>query len=430
MDTLLSVRIIGGPFPVVVWALAAILLVLLLVRRPTPRWLLTAVIGILSGAVVALAIYLPLTLSHALGAALPLEVLLWLMATLAAVGLAIASLWGARWWRRVIAVIAIPVFATAGGLGINAFYGIDHTVADLFGIVVSNPVDLPDTGDASDDEDDTPLYERWEPPADMPAQGSVGTVTIPGATSGFEARDAGLYLPPAALASNAPALPLLVFMMGYPGTPDPTELIPALDELAQENKGLAPIVIIADQIGSGLDPACADSAAYGDAETYIRTDVVNWATANLHITTDPASWVMGGYSSGGVCAVKYTALEPDRWRNLLAVSPEEFPGVEYADRILDAVYGGDDAAFEASKPAAILAAGAGSYAAVTAIFTTGSDDDEFGPGTRRLADAAKDAGMNVTLIEIAGAGHTGDALPQGFAQGLSALYPVLGLRAP
>lgn len=429
VDAILELRIIDGPVPVIVYALAVACVLYLLIRPPTVRWILTASIGILSGAALGVALYLFVDRTKILGASIPIDVLLWLMGTLAAIGLAIVNLWNSRWWRKVVAGVSIPVFALAGSVGINAVYGVDNTVADVLGVVVSKPIDLP-TPRPTQTQDARPLYETWTPPADMPAAGTIGTVTIPGTTSGFTARDAGIYLPPAALVQDAPALPLLVFMLGYPGTPDPGLVVPVLDAFAAAHDGLAPIVIVADQIGDGLDPACADSQAYGYAETYIREDVPAWARQNLHIQTDPQGWSIGGYSSGGVCAVKYAALDPTQWRTLLAVSPEEFPGVEYADRTLQAAYGGDQAAFDAAKPAAILAANTGRFAGVTAAFTTGEEDGEFGPGTRRLADAAQAAGMDMTLIVIPGAGHTGSALGDGLAAALAQVAPALGLAPP
>lgn len=430
MEALLQIQILGGPVPIVVFALAAVCALYLLLRRPTRRRLLNSAIGLLAGTAVALGVYALANRTKAFGGDLTLEVLGLLIATCAAIGLAIVNLWDSRWWRKVVAAVSIPVFALAGGIGINAFYGLDKTVADALGIVVSKPIDLPnaDTGDAP--PPDRPLYESWQPPADMPAQGKVGTVTIPGAASGFQARQAGLYLPPAAQVKNPPLLPVMVFMLGYPGTPNPEMITPTLDRFAAEHRGLAPIVIIADQIGNGRDPACADSSTYGNAETYIRKDVPAWIRQNLHVGTQPKGWVLGGYSNGGVCAVKYTALDPAAWGTLVAVSPEEFPGVEYADRVRADVYGGDAAAFEADKPAAILARNTGRYAGVTAAVTTGTEDGGFGPGTRRLADAATAAGMNVTLTEIPGAGHTGDALALGLAAGLNTVAPSLGLAPP
>ena len=65
----------------------------LLIRRVTPRWLLTAVIGIGAGAIIGVGAFLIANALNAFGSPLPLEVGLWAGATLAGVGLAVVSLW-------------------------------------------------------------------------------------------------------------------------------------------------------------------------------------------------------------------------------------------------------------------------------------------------------------------------------------------------
>ena len=42
---------------------------------------------------------------------------------------------------------------------------------------------------------------------------------------------------------------------------------------------------------------------------------------------------------------------------------------------------------------------------------------------------ARKVGMTVTRYDVPGAGHTGDALKGGLAEGFTVLYPVLGLSA-
>ena len=68
----------------------------------------------------------------------------------------------------------------------------------------------------------------------MPAVSRNGPVIIPATVSGFRARDAHLYLPPAVLVPNPPELPVLVMMMGLPGGPDQDRsAVRELNSLAQ-----------------------------------------------------------------------------------------------------------------------------------------------------------------------------------------------------
>lgn len=140
---------------------------------------------------------------------------------------------------------------------------------------------------------------------------------IPGTLSGFTARPAGIYLPPAALVDSPPALPLVVMMMGQPEDPDPRFAAESLNEFAAQNRGLAPIIIVADQLGNSLvDDLCLDTARFGNAETYINKDVVDWARSNLNVIGDARHWTVAGYSHGGQCAISFGAKYPEIWGNI------------------------------------------------------------------------------------------------------------------
>jgi pimeloyl-ACP methyl ester carboxylesterase len=423
-----GIAIIDGPLPWVVYAIALALFLVLLIREPTRRRVLTALLALLIGALVGLGIGLLADATDVFGDALPTPVLWWAAATFAAIGLAIANLWRSPLWRKIAALVGIVVFAIAGTIGINAVYGLNPTLGSLFGVVDDNPIVVPtSTATAAAG----PLSETFTPPADMPAKGQQGTQVIPATASGFTARAAGIYLPPAALVPNAPPLPLVIMMMGHPGNPDPSYIAGVLDDFAAKNKGLAPIVVVPDQLGpDGNDPACADSTAYGNAETYVTKDVVEWATQNLHIMQDPKYWVIAGYSNGGGCAVKYLAKYPQQWKNLIDVSGEPFPGSEDADSVTSTIYGGDTAAFEAAKPINIMkAAPPGTYDGMTAVFTAGAQDPTYIQAAEDVSSEAQAVGMSVTYYEVPGAGHTGDALPDGLQEGFTVMYPVLGLSA-
>ncbi|MFE1663741.1 alpha/beta hydrolase-fold protein [Microbacterium sp. P02] len=429
MDALWQLPVIEGPVPSIVYAVGIVLVAVLLFRRVTPRWLLTAVLGIGLGALVGFGIFFLANVSGAFGDALPPEVGVWATIAFAGIGLAVVSLWSSPVWRKIVAAFAILWFAIVGMIGVNAFYGLNPTLGSIFGVSSDNPIAIPTPNPSTTASG--PLYASWTPPSGMPQKGSQGTQVIPGTVSGFNARPAGLYLPPAAQVQGAPALPLVILMMGYPGNPDPSYIGAVLDDFAAKNKGLAPIVIVADQIGTVGDPACADSSAFGNAETYIKTDVVNWAKKNLNIIEDPKYWVIAGYSNGGGCAIKYGAQQPDVFKNILDISGEEFPGSEDVASVTAQIYGGDSAKFEASKPINIMAAApAGTYAGVTAVFTVGGNDPGFQPAQQAVSAAASKAGMTVTSYTVPGAGHVVDGLNGGLQEGFTVLYPVLGLSAP
>lgn len=422
--------IIDGAVPIVAYAIAVALFVIVLVRRWRRRPLLWAVVGAIVGAGLAVAAVAFVDNAHLFGSApLPGFVVLWAAPGLAAAGFACGGMVGARVWRRVVSALAVVSVLLAAIIGVNAAFGLNPTLGTLLGVPTYAAIDLPAAPPTDGAAPAVPLSQSFVPPAGMPEKGSRGTQDIPATASGFRARPAGIYLPPAALVANAPALPLVVMMMGHPGNPDPTAISDVLDAFAARNHGLAPIVIVADQVGADIsDTACADSAAYGRARTYITQDVVAWATAHLNIVRDPAYWTIAGYSNGGGCALSFGADYPGIWKNILDVSGEPFPGSEQVANITKTVFGGDGAAFEASKPVNILAAApAGTYAGTTAVFTAGANDAAYIAHADGVAAAARKVGMTVTRYDIPGVGHTGDALKLGLVAGFTVLYPVLGL---
>jgi len=431
-DALLTIEIIDGPLIVVLYILSIVAIIYLLLRRPTARWIATALVGILAGAVIGAATVLIVNTLGAFGEPLPVPADIWVIVTFAALALAIVNLWWSRWWRKVIAAVSIVVIALTGTLAVNAYFGLNHTVGALFGIVTGKPIDGFGPVNTATADPTKPLYETWKPPADMPKTGKTGILTgkdaIPNTLSGFKARDASLYLPPAAQVKNAPRLPFVLMMMGQPGTPDPQYIAAVLDKYAAQHQGLAPIVVVADQLGDpSLDPVCADSTKYGKVHTYLTQDVVNWAKTNLNILHSAKYWTIAGYSNGGACAFQMGAQSPDVWGNILDISGDEFPGVETQDATIRDVFGGNKAAFDAAKPTSILAAHKGTYSGSDAIFTVGQNDPGFIPGADRNAKAAKAAGMTTTYYVVPGAGHVVDALNGGLTKGFEVLYPRLGL---
>ena len=423
---ILGLELIDGPVLPAWGILTTVMVVLVAARRPRHPWRLLA--GTAIGAVVSVAAVVVLDETRALDVVIPPEAGVWAAIGLGGAGLGVAGAFGRPRRRLVPAALLIVASLVLGALGVNRAFDITHNLAALLGVQAVGPIALPpQTATAAPAQ---PLAQTWTPPPGMPAQGVVGALTgadrIP--SPGFAARDAAIYLPPAALVPDPPALPVIVFMMGQPGSPDPTSLSRTLDAFAARHEGLAPIAIVADQLtGPTLDPACRDSAAFGAVETYFTVHIPAWIDAHLNVPADPAYRVIGGYSNGGSCAVLWGAEHPDVWGAVLDVSGNEFPGSETVEATTAEVFGGDSAAFEAAKPAAVLARGAGSYAGHTAVFTLGSEDDVFGPGQKANAAAAEAAGFTVRVIEIPGAGHVGAALDTGLQEGVDALAAPLGL---
>lgn len=426
MTALLEINIVNPVLVGVFCASSLLALGYLLWRPGGRRRILRAGVAFAIGAVVAIAAVFVANVTGMFGMALPWQVTAWAVAGLAATAVAIANLWGERWWRRVIAGAAAVLFLTTTTLGINAHFGINATLANFLHIQIDKPIAIPTASPGTWDPS-VPLYQSWQPPADMPATGKQGTVSIPATTSGFSARQAGLYIPPAGLTADPPLLPLVIMMMGQPGDPDPQYIAKILDAQAAQNKGLAPYVLVVDQLGDPTrDPSCADSRMYGNVETYVTEDVVAYART-LPVIPRAQDWVIAGYSNGGGCAFKYAAEHPDIWGNLLSVSGEIVPGSEHPEETIADVFGGSAEAYEKAKPISILRSGMFSYSNEWALFTAGENDPEYIAQAQAGAAAAAAAGWAAQSYVVPGAGHVIDALEGGLAEGFRRLYPRLGL---
>jgi enterochelin esterase-like enzyme len=249
---------------------------------------------------------------------------------------------------------------------------------------------------------------------------------IPNSVSRFPARAAQIYLPPAALVAKAPQLPLIVMMMGQPGNPDASLIAGASDAFAQSHRGLAPIVLVIDQLGDPYqDSLCLDSAR-GKVESYIMKDVVPWARAHLNVAEDRRMWTIGGFSNGGTCAIYLGAKYPQTWGNVIDLSGEEFAGFGEKDTVLKEIFHGDQSAYDRIKPDNIMAAS--TYADTDAVFTIGQNDWHLAAAKAGVVRSAEQAGMRTYFHALPGVGHTGPALTTGFPTALKDLARRLGLE--
>lgn len=430
VDALLNLDILDGPFAVGAFVLGATALIVLLARSPTRSWLRALAIAVVGGGVAAVLLWLIcVRWLDLFGGSLGITTYLWTAATCMAVAVAVVSLHRVRWWRRIVASAAVVVFLVCGVLGVNAAFGLNRTVGNLLNVVVPHPVRLapPSAGGASPTAG--ALWARWMPPTGMPPTGEQGTVQIPATASGFHARAAGIYLPPVARTSNPPPLPVVVMLMGQPGNPDPGPIGRVLDSFAQHNRGLAPIVVVADQLGpGGDDTGCVDSARFGKVFTYLTQDVPAFIRSRLNVVADHRFWTIAGYSNGGQCALSIGSRRPDLFRTIIDISGEEFPGSTNPKQALRDLFAGSQPAYDQAKPLAILSGK--QLRTTTAVFTACVDDPHYLGVARELSEAAKAAGMNVTMNALPSGGHTLRALLGGLQAAFAVVYPVLDLSRP
>ncbi len=428
----LNLNVMSGPIPAAVWVITAIVGIVLLVRDHTRNWIITALPAVLGGAGLGVGIVWWCNASDAFGVPLPHGTGWWMSLAGGGIGLGIASLWRTHWWRKAVAGLLIVLAPLSAGLGINAGFGLTPTIADVLGINTLPSVGaLPALPAHHDAHPGRPIDLTWRPPAGMPDKGRIGTLSgaerIP-STGGFAPRDATIYLPPAALVPDAPALPLVVMMNGKPGRPNPSYVRTALDTLAARHHGLAPIVIIADQLGSpSRQPACSPYSVFGNVSRYFNTDIVRYARSHLNVLTSPKDWTIAGYSDGGACALKWAAQYPKIWGNMISLSGDLFPGASEPRTSLAQGFRGSQVRDLAQRPSVFVAENRLQFAGHHAFFTAGALDPRFSGYAVQNAELLRRAGFTVSLQEIAGATHVGTALSGGLLAAFGQLYPVLGL---
>lgn len=438
MNWLLSVPLLSSTVLWVVDVVAALVAIGLLVRPRTRRtwwrWIALAVlVGAALGAVVTWWLG---DVRDVLGLSPTWVDRLWVAAVVAGLGVVVVNLFRTRWWRKVVAVMAVLVFALAGGLALNRDGSVYQNLPQALGQdevpALPATATAPPSAAPGSTEFDPTLWSTWKAPADLPATGRYGSVSIPGTVSHFPARDAVVYLPPAALVANAPALPVMIMMSGQPAEPSSVvtagHLVQTLDAFAAKNHGLAPIVVVPDQLSADAhNPMCVDGAL-GNSATYITTDVVDYMTSHFHVASGPRAWTIGGFSQGGTCSIQFAAARPDLFSTFIDVSGELGPSIGDEKTTITQGFAGNRAAYEAAQPQAIMAEHA-PYADTAAFFAVGSTDARYGRFMTANSTAAAKAGMSVTRYVSPGSGHDWTTATNGFAHGIGQFYPRLGLSA-
>ncbi|MFD3462983.1 alpha/beta hydrolase [Nocardia fluminea] len=331
-------------------------------------------------------------------------------------------------WTGVVTVLAAAVVLLAVGVRINLEYASYPTVGAAFGIEQVDRIDAAELTGREQVISARPLEPAWHAPGGLPAGGRVLTATVPPTASGFAARDAQIYLPPAYFADPRPLLPVLVLLAGEPGAPQDWfvggQLAETMDSFARAHNGLAPVVVVADGTGSQLaNPLCLDSRL-GNVATYLAVDVPTWTRANLQIDPDPRSWAVGGLSYGGTCALQLATNFPAVYPTFLDMSGQDEPTLGDRQRTVDAAFGGDTEALLRANPLDLLRSRA--YPDSAGAFVVGADDETYRPQVERMYQAAKDAGMDVRLRILPG-GHNFALWEFGLRDQLPWLATRLGL---
>jgi S-formylglutathione hydrolase FrmB len=445
--------LIAGPLPVIVLVGALLALAWLAAGRNAPghRWLRRGARGGSSGGAASvrwLAICVPLIVTAAAGViavltwlinnvwrpfpdSLPFPVVLWSWVALAGLVLAFARQVLLRTWPRRVAAIAagVLVLATAANQ-VNGYFQAYPSLRVVLApwldpkpmftktVHVTQVVAKP--GQA--------LGSIWHPPQGMAKTGAVYQANIPGVTSGFTARPGYIYLPPAYLAKPRPQLPVLVLLGGQPGDPrawvDSGQVQATMDDFASHHHGLAPVVVIPDDLGSEFaNPLCLNSRL-GNVQTYLTVDVPNWITSHLQVRPPEQGWAIAGLSHGGTCAIQLSTQAPRLYRFFVDISGQLEPTLGSSQLTISRAFGGDAAAFARVDPVVVLARTR--FPRSAGVFVAGTNDRLYDPGQRTMYLAARRAEMDVTFMYLPG-GHDWRVGRDGLQRNVAWLASRLGI---
>jgi len=426
---LLDAPLLSGSLQVIVGAAGVAGGLFLLLRRPRRWWTRTvpAVLLIAAALTVLLAVLID-QVWQPFPDTLPLPVLLLIGAMLAAVGLAVLGMRTRRWPGRAVAVVAVLLVVLGSLQGMNVVYREYPTLRTALGLPAVDEIpftQVPLREQVIAARSGLPLSAIWRAPAGMPATGVVAEVTIPATVSGFTARPAWLYLPPAYLSRPRAQLPVLVLLSGQPGSPDDWlnggRLAERMDAFAAAHDGLAPVVVMPDHLGDPLNnPLCMDSRL-GNVATYLSVDVPAWIRATLQVDPNASGWAIGGFSNGGTCSLQMAVNAPQVYPTFVDISGEAEPTLGDHAESVQAAFGGDDAAWAAVNPLDVLARK--KFPGTAGFLVAGQQDAEYGPQAQRVYAACKAAGMDVRLDEKPG-GHTFEV----WGPGLDDALPWLATR--
>ncbi|MFF2246794.1 alpha/beta hydrolase [Arthrobacter sp. NPDC058130] len=407
-------------------------------RQPVPAAVVLSAVILLAAALTAAVHWFLIYAISVFPDELPGETLAWSVAAVVALLLwlmGLPGLWARggnrtkRWRPGAAATGAVLAVFLLSAAQINIYFGLNHTVSDLTGTAVARiqPLEAGLTRAAGGPA--ASGLAHWHAPADLPG-GVVRKAVIPGTLSGFQSREAYIYLPPAYQSSPRPALPVLVLFSGQPGSPADWltggALRGRLDRFAAQHAGVAPVTVVVDPNGSPSGNTLCMDSRIAQADTFLSRDVPDWINSTLDVDPDPRQWAVGGFSFGGTCAMQMVTRHPDIYSAALAFSSENEPALaKERAKTIEASFGDDTAAFDRQTPLRVMAEqrfdGHGVY------FAAGDRDPEFTGYMDVLSGAARRAGFSVESHRVANTGHSWDTASNGLPGGLDFLARRWGI---
>lgn len=324
-----------------------------------------------------------------------------------------------RWGRGrlVPLLVAVVLIVLNAAAGTNAYYDYFRTLGAVVGAEPADEVAL------------AQLLRRTH----GPDRGVFAPVTIPASHTGFAARQALVWVPPAWFARPRPPLPVIVLLHGTPGSPqdwtDGGMADDTADAFAAAHSGRAPILVMPDVNGTlDADTECVDGPA-GQVETYLTVNLPAFVRSTFRTAAPGREWAVAGLSEGGSCAAMLALRHPGVFSALGDYSGLAGPRLgdtnDDTASTVTGLFGGSAREFAAHEPSDLLAAR--SYPDTGAWFEVGAQDGQPLAATGELVPLARRAGIATCEVVIPGGGHTFEVFSRAFSDSLPWMAGRLGL---
>ncbi len=304
----------------------------------------------------------------------PTALWVWTAVCAGSVGVAVLGFPGARWYRRALSLVAVPLTLVCALLALNQWVGYYPTLQKAWGDVTAGP--LPDQIDAKDLSQLRNTHQN---------AGKLVGIDIPRGVGNFSHRREYVYLPPAWFAgAMPPRLPAVMMIAGEFGNPTnwirTGNAISVLDDYAKAHAGDAPVVVFVDSSGSfNNDTECVDGPR-GNAADHLTKEARPYVISEFGTSSAAADWGVVGWSMGGTCAIDLAVMHPDLFATFVDIGGDRGPNSGTKQQTIDRLYGGDAASWAAYDPRTVMAKH-GPYRGVAGYF-----DDSKEPADDKTKD--------------------------------------------
>ena len=226
-----------------------------------------------------------------------------------------------------------------------------------------------------------------------PGQGSVRVITVPARHTGRQ-HQVLVWLPPQ---YDLPAyrrhrFPVLMFLAGQPSTPQTAFAhfqfaSTATRAIATHHTQPFVAVFPTLMVSPPRDTECTDVPGGPRAETWLSTDVPDFARQHLRVDPPGRAWTAIGWSTGGFCAAKLVASHPSGFGSAVSFGGYYQP---LQDRTTGSLFGGRRRLELHNSPQWLYRQHAGLRGASLLMVAGRQDRETWGSTNRMIQTAAGD----------------------------------------